>query len=166
MPFSKQHTSVGLELLRVSRFSTLEPLCPLSNPGSADWAVTHPSATLQLPCEFWMGRTGNRRPQPWMSLSPEVHVAFVLQCSGACYPCKAKVCKQADLNGFSRWFGVSFPYFIISKRYTLKHHEIEWMFCPILVKKRWFSLGKWALARSYLEGCRSTLTRLAWEGKP
>lgn len=156
MHFSKQHTSVGLELLRVSRRSTLEPLWPLSNPGSTGRCVTHPSATLQLRCESWMGRTGNRRPQPWMSSSPEVHVAFVLELAIHVKP------KYANTP---TWMASVVDLGLVSLtssflRYTLQHHEIERMFCPILVKKRWFTLGKGALARSYLEGCRINQTCL------
>lgn len=60
---------------------------------------------------------------------------------------KPKYANKPALMGSRSWFGVTFPYFIISKRYTLKLHEIEWMFCSILVKKKWFTLDKWAPAR-------------------
>lgn len=79
-------------------------------------SVTHPSAELDGGCvvahvflygpfrahmlsEPWMGHRGKHGPPPSIFLRPEVHGAFVLQCSGTCYPHKAKVCKQDHFNG-------------------------------------------------------------------
>lgn len=97
------------------------------------WSVTDPLIRFYCHVSSERANTREQQPQPCISFSPEVCVAFVLQLSGDCYPHKAKISKQAYFNGFSCWFGVSFLTSSFPQRYTLKHHEIEWMCCSILL---------------------------------
>lgn len=123
------------------------------------------SLSTQISKRYWLGQThqqgfSSHVSSEWavqenISHNPVSHSSqkfmLLLSCSSLenVIHIKPKYANKSTLMGFSSWFGFSFPYFIISKRYTLKFHEIEWLCCSILVKKRWFILGKWAPTGSW-----------------
>lgn len=116
------------------------------------WFMTDPSVTHTT----WVlkGLYKKSIRLNFISFSPKFMLLLFYSCLECVSHIKPKNANKCTLMGFSSCSEVSFPDFITSKRYTLKHHDIEWMVCPILVKKRWFTLSKWAPGILWLEECQ------------